>query len=248
MTTVADVLAVAAAEIDQGVTPHGSNKTKYGAWFGQGSGRAGYLDGQAWCAMFVSWVLAKAGLPLTGAQVPDGFAWCPSGVAWFKRNSRWRSVNQLEPGDVVFFDFTGRGYAVHVGIVERVNSDGTVSTIEGNTSLANDTDGGRVMRRVRQRRHILGAGRPAYAPPAPVATIPPWPGPLHLVDGGGWMRGEAVVAWQRILGFRGQDLDGVFGPYTDRETRSLQRRLGLLADGVVGPITWARAHSQRRAA
>ncbi len=251
MTTANNVLAVAVAEIGQGETPPGSNKTRYGAWFGTNGGRGGYLDGQPWCAMFVCWVMAKAGLPLTGAQVPDGFAWCPSGVSWFRRLGRWRGPGQLEPGDIVFFDFSGRGYAEHVGFVERVNPDGTITTIEGNTSEANNTDGGRVMRRIRQRTHVLGGGRPAYSPVrAQTPDVLPWPGRyLHLIDGGpkAWMRGDDVRTWQRILGFRGLELDGIFGPFTARQTEIMQRRLGLLADGVVGPVTWARAQTRRAA-
>ena len=249
MTTPNDVLSVAVAELGQGETPQRSNRTKYGAWFGSGAGKPGYLDGLAWCAMFVSWVFARAGLPLTGAQVPDGFAWCPSGVNWFKAQGRWRGAHQLTRGDVVFFDFSGRGIAEHVGIVERVNADGTITTIEGNTSEADQTNGGSVMRRTRYLRHVLGGGRPRYAAVVQLPQTPPWPGRyLHLVDGNRWMRGEDVKAWQRILEFRGADVDGIFGPFTSRETKRLQRQLGVLADGVVGPITWARAHARKVAA
>jgi len=37
----------------------------------------------------------------------------------------------------------------HVGIVERATGDGSFSAIEGNTSIASDSDGGEVMRRDR---------------------------------------------------------------------------------------------------
>ena len=40
-----NVLEIARAELGQTEQPAGSNRTKYGAWFG--------LDGYPWCMMFV---------------------------------------------------------------------------------------------------------------------------------------------------------------------------------------------------
>jgi peptidoglycan hydrolase-like protein with peptidoglycan-binding domain len=53
--------------------------------------------------------------------------------------------------------------------------------------------------------------------------------------------GQAVIEWQRVLGINGLDvaIDGQFGPLTEAATRELQARLGITADGVVGPATRA---------
>jgi hypothetical protein len=47
-------------------------------------------------------------------------------------------------------------------------------------------------------------------------------------------RGSAVAILQRRLGIAA---DGVFGPLTERAVKRFQRRRGLVPDGVVGPIT-----------
>jgi Transglycosylase-like domain/Putative peptidoglycan binding domain len=47
-------------------------------------------------------------------------------------------------------------------------------------------------------------------------------------------RGNAVRSVQRAVGV---PADGVFGPQTERAVRRFQRRRGLVADGVVGPVT-----------
>jgi hypothetical protein len=47
-------------------------------------------------------------------------------------------------------------------------------------------------------------------------------------------RGQAVRSVQRALGI---PADGVFGPQTQRAVRQFQRRKGLTVDGIVGPQT-----------
>ena len=54
--------------------------------------------------------------------------------------------------------------------------------------------------------------------------------------------GQAVVAAQKALTARGYALtaDGVFGATTTSKAKAFQASRGLLADGIVGPVTWAR--------
>ena len=62
------------------------------------------------------------------------------------------------------------------------------------------------------------------------------------------MRGDDVRTWQarmRERGWRGADgdpldVDGIFGPDSDRAARLFQQEHGLEIDGIVGPTTWAR--------
>jgi peptidoglycan hydrolase-like protein with peptidoglycan-binding domain len=54
--------------------------------------------------------------------------------------------------------------------------------------------------------------------------------------------GEVVKRLQRALRRtpdEGLHFDGVFGPLVETAVKELQRGVGLTADGIVGPVTWA---------
>lgn len=53
------------------------------------------------------------------------------------------------------------------------------------------------------------------------------------------MSGDTIAEVQRLLGFSGGDVDGVFGPATDLAVRNFQNAEGLVVDGKVGPATWS---------
>lgn len=60
---------------------------------------------------------------------------------------------------------------------------------------------------------------------------------LHL-----GMQGEAVKAWQTILHL--PLVDGKFGYATEAATRVWQKQFHLVPDGIVGPLTWGKAHGK----
>jgi hypothetical protein len=89
----------------------------------------------------------------------------------------------------VFFDFPDSHTGIqHVGFVERVRADGTLVTIEGNTSSGtsgSQDNGGGVYRRTRPPAYVVGYGRPAYQE----AIVPDSPPNIDINDGG-----EHIVA------------------------------------------------------
>ena len=150
MTTAEQVLQVALAELGYTEAPAGSNKTKYGAWFG--------LNGQPWCMMFVQWCFWQAG----GQDLlPALTASCGALMRAAQAKGQW-ATGGYQPGDVVIYDFPGNNVKTdHCGIVEQL-AGGGIMAIEGNTGSGNDADGGQVQRRVRSNKVILGAFRPDY--------------------------------------------------------------------------------------
>lgn len=152
MATASDVLRIARAEVGYCRYDDPERGTKYGRWYeSEVDGPGGYdygANGVAYCAMFASWVLAQARVECAG--MPG--AYCPS-----IHHSQTLAAPQLQPGDLVLFDWNDDGTDDHIGIV--VSNDAAakkIVTIEGNTS------GGRVAERTRAYSTICGGIRPAY--------------------------------------------------------------------------------------
>lgn len=137
-----DIVTIASQEIGKTENPANSNQTVYGKWFG--------FDGVAWCAIFVSWCYDKAGFPLGNIGYKKGFAGCQYGFEVFKKKGWIIPKEQAQPGDIVLFDWNGDKRFDHTGLfVKKIDAD-TFETIEGNTAIGNDSNGGTVMRRHRK--------------------------------------------------------------------------------------------------
>lgn len=138
-----DVLQIAAAELGSTESPPGSNKTKYGAWYG--------LNGQSWCMIFVQWCFAQAGLTL-----PCKTASCSGLLSWYRKHQPERVVSAPRRGDIAIYNFG------HTGIIETAAAD-TITDIEGNTSAGDagsQSNGGGVFRRTRSKKLVSGYIRP----------------------------------------------------------------------------------------
>ena len=147
MRAAEELLAIAVGELGVKEAPSGSNKVKYASWYG--------LNGQPWCVMFVMWVFARAGVAL-----PARTASCGALLRAAQAAGRW-VTSGYRPGDVVIYDFPGGAATDHCGIVETA-ADSSVTAIEGNTAVGNDTGGGAVMRRTRPLSQVVGAVRPVF--------------------------------------------------------------------------------------
>lgn len=153
MAKAEDVLKIARAEV--GNRDNGNNKVKYNTEY---YGREVEGGAYPWCCVFVWWVFkhAKASILFFNGKK------CASCTT--TRNTMIaQKVDKPQAGDLVFFNFIGgRDKVEHIGIVESVNADGSITTIEGNTSEGNNSNGGFVMRRIRKGSYIDSYIRPQY--------------------------------------------------------------------------------------
>ena len=160
----ADFVTKARAEIGTVEGPK-DNETKYGAFT-----KKNFLP---WCGSFIMWCANEIGFK----DMPD-VVYTPAGVAKFQGMGAWSSAASAhpKPGDIVFFDFPGGEAVDHVGIVVKDNLDGSVVTVEGNTSpdskpAGSQANGGEVCMKVRAYKtnntrklpvFIIGFGSPKF--------------------------------------------------------------------------------------
>lgn len=122
---------------------NGSNTFASGSKGAEMASLAGFGQGFAWCAAFISACAQKAGIANVLISKQTAAGWLQEatvlyyGGTWIDGpyNNGGVAVTPM-PGDIISFansSYYGRGHATHVGIVEYVE-DGYVHTIEGNTS------------------------------------------------------------------------------------------------------------------
>ena len=229
--------------------PRGSNKTKYCEWYG--------LEAAHWSAIWVSWIYHHAGYPLPRIQAEpwlarSGAAYPPIMAKFAQDNGEWFS--EPEEGDIVFFHFNRNNNIVfpHCGIVYDVcrgrkdSKNKVILTYEGDTGTIAQVNGGYVLQRRRYRSLAGGYYRPSVLDNPPVDIT-------ETIENSHYrdlsvvyplMYGSDVKAWQRQLVGCGHKLqiDGHYGMATAIATVELQKKLGLLPNGIVDKETWIRGH------
>lgn len=181
----------------------------------------------AWCGYFACWVLRKAGItdgPATG--------WTPNIVQWGKDRGKWKTAD-AHPGDLILFMWptvskNGRGTppVCHVGLVETVNADGTLTTIEGNTSakVNGSQYNGNVCARKVRKSNVVG-----FVTIFEGSITPQTADPVR----------QDVQSILHGLGFYTGPIDGVTDPTA--AVTAFQLAAGLVQDGTLGPVSRAAA-------
>ncbi|MCI1829827.1 MAG: CHAP domain-containing protein [Actinomyces sp.] len=190
--------------------------SKYGRWAAAYDSWS-YLgaNGVPYCAMFVSWVLYQAGVPNIGHQVVQINTETMRNAA--ASDGRLVPFRDAQPGDLILYDWDEDGRTDHIGFFVRETENGTVRTIEGNTSRSDGRGDGYVSNKERpidnavfpylMRPYYEDAG--AFTPGSPV-----WDGETPFPD---YPTGQVEV-------------DGYWGA---RTTTALQQVYGQTVDGVI---------------
>jgi hypothetical protein len=152
--TAEQILNLARTQLGITESPANSNNVKYNTdYYGHEVNGSNY----AWCAAFVWWLFRECG----ASQLYYGggkTAYCPTLMNYHKNQA---VTGDYQPGDVIFFNFSGGSSPKHVGVCESFDGT-TITTIDGNTGSGNEANGGAVLRRQRNKKYIVGAYRPAY--------------------------------------------------------------------------------------
>ena len=213
--------AIRLAKNELGVSeyPANSNNVKYNTWF---YGKLVQGSAYPWCAVFISYIFKDS------PKLVKRTASCLDMLEWFE--SHGRIVTHPQPGDIVFFKYsTNRRRTNHVGIITSVADSNHFTTIEGNTSVKSNDNGGAVMERQRTRVNVVAFARPLYEDL----------GDYHPTLRRG-AKGESVELLQELLNVNGFQVkvDGDFGVLTENAVREFQKANRLVVDGVVGSNTW----------
>lgn len=238
------IISRAASQVGIKEVPAGSNCVKYNTWYYH---RKAMGAAYAWCATFVSWLFAQFdALGLIGGK----FARTDTKAKALSKSSRFKKgVSGLKAGDVVFFSFYGPRYQRrylgihHVGIYTgRQTKDGRYITVEGNTSVSSNDNGGKVMIRYRSASSIAAHFSPEYAPEpkkVPVVKKTTITIEKNLKRGS---KGSQVKSLQRLLKqkklYDGK-IDGIYGAKTTAAVKKFQKKHELKVDGIVGKKTSA---------
>lgn len=166
--------------------------------------------GWDWCAVFVSYVLSHLSIKWEkNNNVANAQIWC-------SKNLKWVNLSEAQAGDIVIFCWSGRGNNSgsgsrdHIGFVISRNANGTLTTLEGNTS------GSRVAIRIRYSKNIRNIYRPDYSTTPTVGWVQDSKGWWYRKSDGSYPKstwqqldgewyyfnesGYAVTGWQQIDG------------------------------------------------
>jgi CHAP domain-containing protein len=118
------IVKIAEGEVGVSEQPPGSNDSPRIAQYRQATAGSGVGP---WCAYFASWAARQAGVPL--GDHGQGFGAVSSVWSWAQQTHRAMPAGtKPAPGDLIVWG------GEHIGIVESVDPNGSIHTIEGNSS------------------------------------------------------------------------------------------------------------------
>jgi hypothetical protein len=120
------IVNAALPEVGVSEQPPGSNDSPRIAQYRQATAGSGVGP---WCAYFASWAARQAGVPL-GDQ-GQGFGSVSAVYGWAQQTGRAIPAGpnaHPQPGDLIVWG------GEHIGIVQSVDANGSIHTIEGNSS------------------------------------------------------------------------------------------------------------------
>jgi CHAP domain len=120
------IVNLVSQEVGVSEQPPGSNDSPRIAQYRQATAGSGVGP---WCAYFTSWAAREAGVPLGDngqgfGRVDDVYAWAQKAG---KAIPNTGGTVTPQSGDLIVWD-------EHIGVVKNVDADGTIHTIEGNSS------------------------------------------------------------------------------------------------------------------
>ena len=202
------------------------------------------IKGVAWCAIFVSWLFAKAGIDMVRTDGAGCFAREGNSKygTWYESEFSDSSTTP-KAGDIVTFvwNYAGRYqeqdryYSDHVGIVYAVD-DNYIYTIEGNSGVSNDTSLVKYHLYARKSGAINGYFRPKYK------SEETEDGEMNFKKGD---KSDGVLAYKALLLVANAyniinvkvDNSNSFGKGTYDATIAVQKLFHLEVDGIAGKQT-----------
>lgn len=158
MATAKDIVDLAASFVGVKENPPDSNNVIFNTDY---YGRHVYGSRYPWCCTYAWDIFRMAGassLFYCGKKT----AYCPAVEIWGKDSGLTVPLKEGRPGDLILFDWNHDGEADHIGIIEKQLDENIYRTIEGNTAVGNDSNGGEVMRRTRSIDTVCCIIRPQY--------------------------------------------------------------------------------------
>lgn len=236
--TAARFIQVAKSQVGYAEGPK-DNATLYGAFT--------KVNYQPWCGSFLMWCANESGVKIPNVVLTR------AGAQVFFDKKRW--YDSPEVGDLVFMSFSNgallRHNINHIGIVTKVNGDGTVDTIEGNTTVSvhgDERNGGEVAVKTRAYGKnpkklpifIVGFGRPDYAKSAATPAVVKVAKviPLNAYPGHTTSLGDTGSSVKFIQTKLGVAADGIYGPVTAKVVKAFKDKKSITGEDGVGPLTW----------